>query len=98
MARRTVTTPPPVRKVYIVSYDLIAASPEEYKDLYQKLRRLGGSPILDSQWAIRDSRSAEGVLDHLLLSMDTDDDRLLVTALDGDDWASYNLKTRLNDF
>ena len=82
---------------YIVSYDLNKQG-QDYSALTDELKRFGAKKILYSQWVLRHGdTSCVKLRDHFWRFMDSND-RLLVTELDGDDWASNNLMTKLTDF
>lgn len=80
---------------YIVSYDLVAPG-QDYKTLWDELRRLGAQKVLESQWALNVNNTAEQLRDHLKKYIDKND-RLLVNGLENTDWASYNAKIKLKN-
>ena len=80
---------------YAISYDLVAPG-RNYQPLWDALGALGAVRILQSQWAVRRyDTSAVGIRDHVSQFMDRND-RLMVTCLDGTDWAGRNLMADLN--
>lgn len=74
---------------YVISYDLVAPG-RNYQALYDALAALNAKRVLLSQWiANRTGTSPASLRDHLWQFMDNND-RLLVTELDGAGWASQN--------
>ena len=79
--------------LYLISYDLIGATRDEYDKLIQTLTSLGAQPPLESQWIIRhagpDARTL-GAQIRQLFNFGRGD-RLLVTNLETFDGAGRNL-------
>ena len=82
---------------YVVSYDLLNnPSREDYERIITAIQQLGGHRILFSQWVMRrHGTSAPAIRDSLRPYIRTGD-RLLVTCLDNNDWAGWNLETDPN--
>jgi len=80
--------------LYLISYDLIGKSYDQYEDLINELRRLGAQKVLLSQWAWRSSDTAVAIRDHLRKFMHPND-RILVNEI-GATWASWNILIDLN--
>lgn len=80
--------------LYIISYDLRKPS-QDYPTLINALKRKGAKRILKSQWALKTNTSGQSaeLRDELLRLID-DNDRILVTQLNG--WAWFNLMADLN--
>ena len=82
---------------YIVSYDLNKQG-QDYTSLTDELKKFGAKKVLYSQWVLRhNSTSSAALRDHFWKFMDAND-RLLVTELDGDNWAGMNLMIKLSEF
>ena len=60
--------------------------------------RAAGAACASLQWAVRATRDAKVVLAYLRPTLIDANDRLLVMARDGVDWAGINLATRLEKF
>ncbi|HVP38134.1 MAG TPA: hypothetical protein VMS93_03015 [Candidatus Saccharimonadales bacterium] len=75
---------------YLISYDLNAPG-KDYQRLFDALAALNAKRVLFSQWVTnRVNATAVGLRDHIWTFMDAND-RLLVSTLDGTDWAGTNL-------
>ena len=75
---------------YVISYDLLSPG-KDYKTLTDTLFGLGARRILYSQWVVkRYNTNAVGIRDFLRGFIDSND-RLLVTCLDSNEWAGWNL-------
>ena len=84
-------------KVYCVSYDLTKPD-RNYEELYEKLKAYGTySHALESTWFIEAEDGAAEVRDNLKEVLDTDD-KLLVIEVIANHWASYNLRTKTNEW
>ena len=83
--------------IYVVSYDLVAASTRNYDALYSELVRLGGRRALWSQWLVQSDSTSAQLRDHLKRYLDNND-RLLVNELSRYNWASFNLMVNPNNF
>lgn len=82
---------------YIVSYDLNKEG-QDYTALGDELRKFGAKKVLYSQWVLRhNSTTCVALRDHFWTFMDAND-RILVTELDGSDWAGRNLMIKLSEF
>ena len=82
---------------YTLIYDLISPG-QNYQRLWNELASFGAKRVLQSQWIFRRVRTtAAGLRDHFKQFVDSND-RLLVTCLDSDDWAGWNLRTRISEF
>lgn len=66
---------------YWVSYDLDKPG-QDYTDLINAIRKLGGERILFSDWLVKGNFTAEQLRDHLTQFMDSND-RIFVAALTG---------------
>ena len=78
---------------YAISYDLRQPG-RNYQKLYDELEKFGGQRILLSQWvARRTGTNAARLRDYIRRFIDSND-RLMVTCLDDDDWAGWNLTNR----
>ncbi|MXW09307.1 MAG: hypothetical protein F4X47_05545 [Gammaproteobacteria bacterium] len=76
---------------YVISYDLVNGTSEDYESLWDALRQAGAKRLLRSQWCLRrHNTTAVALRDHFWQYMESGD-RLLVTCLDGSGWASMNL-------
>ena len=80
--------------LYVISYDLIGKSYDQYETLIAELERLGAHRVLLSQWALRNNSTSEQIRDHLYPFMHPND-RVLVTEITGN-WASRNTLINLN--
>ncbi len=75
---------------YVISYDLLAPG-RDYTTLTNELRELRAQRILLSQWVVRRiNTDAANLRDYLRRFIDSND-RILVTCLDSNDWAGWNL-------
>jgi hypothetical protein len=81
--------------LYLISYDLIGKSYDQYEVLINELRRLGAQKVLLSQWVWRSSDSAAVIRDHLRKFDLHPDDRIIVNEI-GADWASWNAMIDIN--
>lgn len=82
--------------LYIISYDLIAASADKYQALYDELERLGAVRVLWSQWAVRLTNTSPSALRDHFRGFVGANDRILVTA-PGSNWSSWRALVDLND-
>ncbi len=81
---------------YTIGYDLITPG-NDYDSLYKELRRLGCQKLMLSEWVGRfTNNNATQIRDHFRGYIDAND-RLMVTCLDGADWAGWNLMTNPNN-
>jgi hypothetical protein len=80
--------------LYIISYDLIGKSYDQYETLIAELHRIGAKRVLLSQWAFRSNNTSEEIRDHLFPFMHAND-RLLVTEIT-QNWASRGALIDLN--
>ena len=75
---------------HVISYDLLAPG-RDYTTLTNELRELRAQRILLSQWVVRRiNTDAANLRDYLRRFIDSND-RILVTCLDSNDWAGWNL-------
>ena len=75
---------------HVISYDLLAPG-RDYTTLTNELRELRAQRILLSQWVVRRiNTDAANLRDYLRRFIDSND-RILVTCLDRNDWAGWNL-------
>lgn len=80
---------------YVISYDLVTPG-RDYARLYAELERLKCRRVLWSQWVGNITANSAQIRDHLVGFIDTTD-RLLVTSLETpNDWAGWNLMTRVD--
>ena len=76
---------------YVISYDLVDPG-QNYDRLWEALRQLGAQRLLESQWIVRRTNTtATGIRDSLRPCIIDANDLLLVTCLDSQDWAGWNL-------
>ena len=80
--------------LYIISYDLIGKSYDQYETLIAELTRLGAQRVLLSQWALRSNSTSSQIRDYLYPFMHPND-RILVTEITAN-WASRNALIDLN--
>lgn len=81
---------------YIVSYDLVTPG-KDYATLWAELKSMNAERVLQSQWVFeRINTNAVGLRNHFKQFIDSND-RLLITCLDSDDWASFNTMIKLSD-
>lgn len=81
-----------MKKLFFVSYDLINPG-KNYDSVVGKLKSLGATRILLSEWALRSYKSAAELRDDIRPYMDSND-RLMVSEVTN--WASYNAMTDVN--
>lgn len=74
---------------YVISYDLVAPG-QNYDQLIEKLREFGASRLLQSQWIVRWNDTNAATVRDIIRAYIDENDRLLVTCLDSNDWASRN--------
>ena len=79
---------------FAITYDLLTPG-KDYQALREALSDIGATRVLSSQWVLRRETTAPALRDHLRRYVDPDD-RLLVTCLDSDDWAGFNLLVRMD--
>jgi hypothetical protein len=76
--------------MFSVSYDLLKPG-QDYTALWARLRALGATRVLESQWALRGAYTATALRDDLVKYIDTND-RLLVIDVTNSQFAWHNLK------
>lgn len=81
---------------YVISYDLNRPQ-QNYEQLYAQLRALGAAPLLFSQWNVRRNGTNAANLRNFVHPFIDANDRLLVTCLDGPDWAGVNLMAQIDN-
>ena len=75
---------------YIISYDLNRPG-QNYPDLWNELRSFNAQRVLQSQWVfVRMNTDAAQLREHFKQFLDRND-RLLITCLDNNNWASWSL-------
>ena len=80
---------------YVISYDLRKPG-QNYQSLYDALENIGAKRVLQSQWGVRrNNTTAKNLRDHFRKYMDSND-RILVTSIDGHDWAGWRLINRIS--
>lgn len=80
---------------YMISYDLNQPG-RNYQPLWDALAAHNAQRVLLSQWVLRRyGTSAVALRDYFTRFIDAND-RLLVTCLDGADWASYKVMVDIN--
>lgn len=82
---------------YIVSFDLRRAKGRDYRRLTKALEGLGGERVLDSQWVVSSTSSAEELRDHLWRYV-RPQGRLLVNGVGNKDWAAMNLRRKVSAY
>ena len=75
---------------YVISYDLLTPG-QNYVPLWEALRGLGAQQLLQSQWIVRQYNTNAASLRDLVGQYIDANDRLLVTCLDSNDWASLRV-------
>ena len=81
--------------LYLISYDLIGKSFDQYEDLIKELERLGARRVLLSEWVWRSENTSVEIRDHVRLFMHPND-RLLVSEITTN-WASINVLYDINN-
>ena len=80
----------------MISYDLLNPG-RDYYTLYEELKSFNAERVLESQWVFkRFNINAASLRDYFKQFIDSND-RLLITALDRYDWASWNLLFDINE-
>ena len=81
---------------YLLSYDLLKPG-QDYEKLYDELASMDAQRVLQSQWVFRRFKtSATGLRDHYRQFIDGND-RLLIVAIDSDDWSGWNLINKISE-
>lgn len=80
--------------LYLISYDLIGKSYDQYEDLIHELERLGARRVLLSEWVWRSNDTSERIRDHIR-QFTHPNDRLLVTEITNN-WASWGALIDIN--
>lgn len=80
---------------YVISDDLTQPG-QNYTQLWEALEAEGAARVPASQWCGRwNDTTAEELRDHFRLFIDNND-RILVTCIDSDDWSAWNLINRIS--
>jgi len=79
--------------LYLVTYDLIGKSFDQYETLIAELEGLGARRVLLFQWVLRSDNTAAEIRDHIRRFMHPND-QILVTAMG--QWASWKAFTDIN--
>ena len=74
---------------YVISYDLVTPG-QNYEPLWEALGRFGARRLLQSQWIVRWNGTTAATIRDIIRAYIDVNDRLLVTCLDGTEWASRN--------
>lgn len=80
--------------LYLISYDLIGKSFDQYETLIAELERLGAKRALLSEWAWKSTNTSAEIRDHLRKFMHPND-RILVSEITIN-WASWSILTDIN--
>ena len=77
---------------YVISYDLMQSSTnDDYERLHEHLERIGAQRVLFSQWIVRWNKTSPQQVFNYVRRVIKQQDRLLVTELDGSGWWGVNL-------
>jgi hypothetical protein len=82
---------------FTIHFDLLAPeTSNDYKKLSKALSDMGAKKILYSGWGVRREGTAANLRDHLWQFMDGND-RIIVQAVESDDFASMNQINKLSE-
>lgn len=82
---------------YLITYDLRTQG-NRYGELFKRIKAYDEwAHISRSVWAVKTDRTAQGVYDQLLATLD-DNDTLFIVRVDGASWNSWNLDDDVADW
>lgn len=73
--------------IYIVSYDLHRANPDEYEELADELKKYTGYHTLESFWFVKTHKTAQQVFDDLKKYIDPQDKLIVIQCMKGAEFA-----------
>ena len=88
--------PPDKPMLYLISYDLrVGATNHDYHRIHEAIEAMGGPKVMGAQWAVRSDLTSADLSDYLREFV-AGSDRLLLTEVTANNWASYNAMFNLN--
>ena len=82
--------------LYLISYDLLDKSRQNYTDLTEILESWGAKRVLESQWIVRQNNTSPVEIRDRLVDLVGGNDRILITIL-SPNWSGSNVPFEVRD-